>query len=470
MMASEETPLLHDPSVDQAILKHNAVYDRFSRRNKIMITAMASFCGLFPLFVSGTFMPVIPAIARDMNSTGPIVSLGVSISIFAASIGSLFGAAYSTFYGRRPIYLVALPVLILGSIGVASSRNILQLLTMRFLQALGSSPGLAVGAGAIADIYRLESRGTAMGVFFAAILLGPALAPFLGGIIAEYYSWRIMQLWLGLSGVVALVGMIFFFPETSHPGARGIDKWREQAGGARFKFVFVNPLQTLALLKSPNLMATSISGLCILITDYVLLTPLAFTFGKSYGITNQALIGLCYMPIGLGNLIGAPLAGRLSDYIVVTYRAKRGGIWYPEDRLRATLIGAGVFVPLSVLCSGLLTQFMPTRLGLILNLICLFMNGLGVDIVLSPSAAYGVDIFHSRSAESMAANNGLRAFLMSFMIAGILPSIELIGVAATNTLAAVVAWLGFLLLLLTIRYGEQMRGWVQMDYSTAENN
>jgi MFS family permease len=37
----------------------------------------------------------------------------------------------------------------------------------RFVQALGASPGLAVGAGVIGDIYKLEERGTAMGIFFA---------------------------------------------------------------------------------------------------------------------------------------------------------------------------------------------------------------------------------------------------------------------------------------------------------------
>jgi MFS family permease len=36
----------------------------------------------------------------------------------------------------------------------------------RFVQALGSSPGLAVGSGVIGDIYKLEERGQAMGIFF----------------------------------------------------------------------------------------------------------------------------------------------------------------------------------------------------------------------------------------------------------------------------------------------------------------
>jgi len=37
----------------------------------------------------------------------------------------------------------------------------------RLVQAFGASPGLSVGSGVIGDIYKLEERGTAMGIFFA---------------------------------------------------------------------------------------------------------------------------------------------------------------------------------------------------------------------------------------------------------------------------------------------------------------
>ena len=76
-------------------------------------------------------------------------------------------------------------------------------------------------------------------------------------------------------------------------------------------------------------------------------------------------------------LVGAPLAGYLSDRIVVYYRKKRGA-WYPEDRLRVTLPSALILAPLSVLISALLTEYLPGTLGLMLNLICLFASGFGV--------------------------------------------------------------------------------------------
>lgn len=49
---------------------------------------------------------------------------------------------------------------------MALSQSVPALMVFRFFQAFGASAGLSVGSGAIGDIYKLEERGTAMGVFF----------------------------------------------------------------------------------------------------------------------------------------------------------------------------------------------------------------------------------------------------------------------------------------------------------------
>lgn len=54
-----------------------------------------------------------------------------------------------------------------GSIGVSLAKTIPALLFWRFLQTLGAAPGHVVGVGVIGDIYKLEERGRAIGVFFA---------------------------------------------------------------------------------------------------------------------------------------------------------------------------------------------------------------------------------------------------------------------------------------------------------------
>ncbi|KAA1475901.1 MFS general substrate transporter [Dentipellis sp. KUC8613] len=474
MSEAEESPLLGttppapygsaDERVQEEAIEHDAVYKRFKPAKKRVIVALVSWAGLLPLFVSGSFVPSIPEVAREFDSTGPIINLAVSLSIFAVALGTLVWATYSGFYGRRPIYLVSTPVLALGSLGVSLSRSVPELMVWRFVQAFGSGSGMSVGGGVIGDIYRLEERGSVMGIFFAFCLTGPALAPLAGGLATHYASWRVMQFALFVAAIIAYLLMFFFLPETSQPHARGVDKLD------RWRWVWLNPFRSMMWFRSPNLLLLCLVGSFVLITDYVLLIPLAYTVGKRYDITNEALIGAFFLPAGLGNIIGAPLAGRISDIIVVRWRKKRGGVWVPEDRLRGTMVGALVFVPMSVLLCGIITHYVDGRAGVVLNLICLFFNGIGVDLVLSPMAAYLVDIMHSRSAEAMASNAGLRSIFTALATAAILPSINTFGVLATDAMAAGLAWIGCLLMWATIRYGDRMRAWVDVGFSTAANN
>ena len=77
--------------------------------------------------------------------------------------------------------------------------------------------------------------------------------------------------------------------------------------------------------------------------------------------------------------VGAPLAGRVSDLMVKKWRKKRGGKWVAEDRLRAALFGATWLTPLSLALFGVANAYVDGTRGLVLCLVCLFINGIGVS-------------------------------------------------------------------------------------------
>ncbi|KAG2148788.1 major facilitator superfamily domain-containing protein [Suillus clintonianus] len=464
-MASEESPLLTSNS--DGATAHDAVYDRFTRGQKRWIVFIVSFAGLLPKFVTASFVPSIPQVAKELNSTHAAVSLTVSLSIFATAIGALVWAAYSSFYGRRSMYLWGILFLCVGSCGVATSTSLRSLLFWLFIQTFGCSGGLSLGAGVIGDIYKLEERGTGIGVFLGATLFGFAVAPFIGGAAAQYWSWRNLHYSLAAWGLLEMLLIYLAFPETSHPGTLGIDKLTRRRW---IHITWINPLSSLWLLRSPNLLAVMVASSLALITDYVLLVPLAYTIGVRYGITNEAVIGACFLPNGLGNFIGAPLAGLLSDVVIRKWKKKRKGVWFLEDRLRATWIGGLFMVPLSIAVSGLVTTYVGGPIGLWLNLLCLYINGMGVNFVMNPIGSYNVDVVHSRSAEITAANVGVRSLILSAATALVVPSIEHIGVAWTYIIAAVLALVGQGIIFLTIRYGDRMRASVNVDFSTIETN
>ncbi|KAK7024745.1 MFS general substrate transporter [Favolaschia claudopus] len=481
MSAPDEETALLAPSAERL---HEVVYARFTPSQKRTISTLVSCSALIPMFAAASFIPAIPDIADDLDTTPKVVSLAVSVSIFSSAIGSMIFATYSTFYGRRPVYLFGLPLLCIGSLGVGSSTRVPELMFWRFVQAFGSSGGMSVGGGVIADIYKLTERGTAMGIFLAAALLGNALAPVVGGWVSHYSSWRYLQYGFFVCGTALFLSMLMFLPETSHPGTTGLEKLVKAEGDAveeeqsesvtsdnrrPFRWVWLNPFSSIWVFRSPNLALINFSGGAVLLTEVGLQIPMAQTIGQRYGLDNEALVGACFIPMGFGNILGAPLAGWFSDRTIIKWKAKRGGVWVPEDRLRGAQLGA-VIVPLTVLASGIITTYIPGPLGLTLNLFCFFFNGLGVDLVLSPGSAYSVDILHSRSAEVMAASAGVRAIFMALVVAGIVPSIERFGVLATDGIGSAIAWSGFIAIWLVIQYGDRMRAWIDIGYSTAETN
>ncbi|KAF8451905.1 hypothetical protein L210DRAFT_3626326 [Boletus edulis BED1] len=145
-------------------------------------------------------------------------------------------------------------------------------------------------------------------------------------------------------------------------------------------------------------------------------------------------------------------------------KKERKGVWVPEDRLRAVWIGQLVLVPISVTLVGLVTTYVDGTIGLVINFVCLFTNGVGVNMVLTPMGAYTIDIIPSRSAEVMAAVSALRSLLIAPISVLFIPAVETIGVAATNTLTGLLVLVGYFLIWLTIRYGKQMRAYADVGY------
>jgi len=244
---------------------------------------------------------------------------------------------------------------------------------------------------------------------------------------------------------------------------------KEEHGSSR-SFVFINPLRSLLLLRSPIMLLISIIMFASMVSAFLLQVPMPYTIGTRYHIKNEAIIGVCLLPSGIGSMVGATIVGRISDQTVIRWRRKRKGLWYPEDRLRAALIPFAIIIPLSVLTFGLVNKFVDGNLGLGLCLVCLISTGVGVDMTFGACVAYLVDVMHSRSSEMMATIDVLCSSLLALSVAAFLPMINNYGIAITNGMCAVFIWIVFGGLYCIIKYGEQMRAWMDIGFSTVENN
>ena len=73
---------------------------------------------------------------------------------------------------------------------------------------------MAIGAATLADIYEPHERGTMMGVYYTAPLLGPSIGPILGGGLTQGLSWRAVFWFLAILGGVIFSAFLFLFRDT----------------------------------------------------------------------------------------------------------------------------------------------------------------------------------------------------------------------------------------------------------------
>lgn len=95
----------------------------------------------------------------------------------------------------------------------AVSVSISMLIVMRILGGGAAASVQAVGAGTVADIWEPKERGKAMGIFYLGPLMGPLLAPIIGGALAEGFGWRSTLWFLVIYGGVVLIFIVFALPE-----------------------------------------------------------------------------------------------------------------------------------------------------------------------------------------------------------------------------------------------------------------
>ena len=103
--------------------------------------------------------------------------------LLGLSFGPVIAAPTSETFGRRVVYLAALPSFAVFTLGAGFSNNITALTICRFFAGMSSSPGLSVGSGTVADLFVVAERGVPVMVFVTSVQFGPALGPLVGGLL-----------------------------------------------------------------------------------------------------------------------------------------------------------------------------------------------------------------------------------------------------------------------------------------------
>ena len=101
-----------------------------------------------------------------------------------------------------------------ANIGLALQNSYVALLILRMLQSAGSSATVALANGVVGDIVTSAERGSYIASASLGGLLGPMVAPILGGVIAQCAGWHFLFWFQLILSTAVFIPLILFLPET----------------------------------------------------------------------------------------------------------------------------------------------------------------------------------------------------------------------------------------------------------------
>src|SRR5690606_19224001 len=164
--------------------------DRYRERYKCYATFTA-MVGTMAMSLPSTIITVaLPGIMQEFQVSHTDVQWLATAFLAAMRVGMLINAWCVNTFGLRKTYLGAMVVFLVACAlgGVAPSFGLL----IAARVAMGLMAGLVqpLALLIIYQVFPMNERGKAMGIYGMGVILGPTFGPVLGGVMVDLVSWR----------------------------------------------------------------------------------------------------------------------------------------------------------------------------------------------------------------------------------------------------------------------------------------
>jgi MFS transporter, DHA1 family, multidrug resistance protein len=310
-----------------------------------LLALLMVMAGIGPLALN-ILIPAVPGLVRTLKTDVETVQLTVSLFLFGLAAAQLALGPLSDRFGRRPVVLAGLTVMVAASALSIAATSIGALILARVTQALGASTGVVIGRAILRDLYERDRAAAMLGWVTTAMVVAPMIAPLIGGLLDTAFGWQSIFVFVTLASAAVLAWAWASLPETRPDHVTG--------GGLRHLWQDARALLT----------DKSFNGY-VLVSAFGTASFFAFLGGAPHvaiGLMglSSAEFGVWFILNGLGYMAGNFAAARFSQRhgVYVMIRAGLafellGAIFALAGALMFTNVGpAGLFVPQFFLSLG----------------------------------------------------------------------------------------------------------------------
>jgi MFS family permease len=304
--------------------------------------------------------PILPQYAEDLGAS--VVMVGVLMSSFAAArvFLSLPAGVFGDRIGYKTIMSIGLVIIILSSLMAYAAYNYYVLLLARILEGIGSAFYATMSTSYLAKNTKTEKRGTYMGIFVGALLLGMVTGPGIGGVVAVNFGNAAPFL---AYAIMTAVGFLIHVALIAKDEGASEEELAQRDVKAEVKKVLSN--RSFVIVNMGTMAAFFARG-GIIATIFPILADENFGF-------DAGIIGLVLTGVALTSLITMVPAGMIADKL-----------------------GRKLPFATSMIVGGIAALFIPLANDLISLSVVMLVFGLSLGLS-GPMAAWAADLSEAKT-------------------------------------------------------------------------
>ncbi|TRD22420.1 multidrug effflux MFS transporter [Palleronia caenipelagi] len=164
----------------------------------------------------------------------------ITVYVLAFGVSQIVYGPLADRFGRRKTLFAGLLIFILASVGASFAGTFQQLLLWRILQGIGAASTRVIVTAVVRDRFAGADMASVMSLVMMVFMIMPVIAPNLGSLILIFGNWRLLSVFVCVSGLTALIWTALRLPETLPPDQRRPIRGRRLAES--FRIVFTNRL------------------------------------------------------------------------------------------------------------------------------------------------------------------------------------------------------------------------------------
>lgn len=276
------------------------------------------------------FSTALPTVVGELGGASQM-SWVITAFMLTMTIGMPVYGKLGDQVGRKPLFLAAIALFLIGSVVGALAQNMGTMIAARAIQGLGGGGLMVLSQAIMADVVSARDRGKYMGIMGGVFGLSSILGPLLGGFFTDGPGWR-WALWFNIPlGLITLAIAAFALKLPRRHSTAKMDAW--------------------------GTMTMAIATTCLILT--------VTWGGRDYAWSSPVILGLIAATVVVGALFVFIELRHPNPLIPMTLFAKRN---FTLTTLAGIIMGVGMFGTLSYLPTyiQMVHNLSPTAAGLMM--------------------------------------------------------------------------------------------------------